>query len=240
MLLSEVASHQLPRFAIRLGQPLHRLDRVGEIAMTDRELQVPLILGFVGHAAGLPAPPDRITRRPPVSAGDWLCARIRAITACMHPAKPDDSGFKRQVVFRVGSDDWTLLQRAASEHGSIQAALLAAIRRLAAPPPEPPTADPATATLTEPDAEPVAEATPTNSDPPDGREEIGAREAATILGLKTSTISGYIRTGRLPGRYDAEPTWRGWLTTHAAVTAYAKQRLAPDDQRERRSDADSR
>jgi hypothetical protein len=45
-----------------------------------------------------------------------------------------------------------------------------------------------------------------------------------ILGLKASTIKGYIRSGRLAGHYDGEPRWRGWLTTRPAVDAYAKVR----------------
>ena len=48
-------------------------------------------------------------------------------------------------------------------------------------------------------------------------EEITAREAAAILGIKPDSVRGYIRSGRLPGRYDGEPTWRGWLTTREAV-----------------------
>jgi hypothetical protein len=51
-------------------------------------------------------------------------------------------------------------------------------------------------------------------------EEITAREAATILGIKPDSVRGYIRCGRLPGRYDGEPTWAGWLTTREAVDRY--------------------
>lgn len=58
----------------------------------------------------------------------------------------------------------------------------------------------------------------------DPHEEIRVREAAKLLGLKTDTVSGYIRSGRLPGRYDAAPSWRGWLTTRGAVTEYERTR----------------
>jgi len=47
---------------------------------------------------------------------------------------------------------------------------------------------------------------------------------SSMLGLKTSTINGDIRSGRLPGRYDGEPHWRGWLTTRQAVADYAAAR----------------
>ena len=55
-------------------------------------------------------------------------------------------------------------------------------------------------------------------------EELTAREAANALGLKTSTVSGYIRSGRLPGRYEGAPTWRGWMTTRSAVDEYLKRK----------------
>ncbi len=58
-------------------------------------------------------------------------------------------------------------------------------------------------------------------------EEIRAREAARLLGLKTDTVAGYIRSGRLPGRYDAAPTWQGWVTTRAAVHAYQHRTHGP-------------
>ena len=142
----------------------------------------------------------------------------------MHTPTPTTTGFKRQVVFRIGPDDWPLLQAAANEHGSIQAAVIAALHALADPPsdgvdttaeaPAEALAAPAEHTLHKPTRQDPA-ATETAAD-----EEITAREAARILGLKTSTISGYIRTGRLPGRYASEPTWRGWLTTRAAVSNY--------------------
>jgi len=142
----------------------------------------------------------------------------------MHPPNPGQAGFKRQVVFRIGADDWPLLEAAAREHGSIQAAVLAGIRALTHPvasgtaPTEEtanPAAEPESATRVRP--HPAAKAARPNADPD---EEIPAREAAAVLGLKPGTISGYIRSGRLPGRYDAEPHWRGWLTTRGAITAY--------------------
>jgi hypothetical protein len=74
-------------------------------------------------------------------------------------------------------------------------------------------------------------ATPTRTPPVemaalDPHEEIRAREAAKLLGLKTDTVSGYIRSGRLPGRYDAAPGWRGWLTPRGAVIEYERTRRA--------------
>jgi len=117
----------------------------------------------------------------------------------MHPPNPGQAGFKRQVVFRIGADDWPLLEAAAREHGSIQAAVLAGIRALtheatakAAPekPPQQPDKPKSTPAVPAP-------VTPIPSTAhPDPDEEIPAREAAAVLGLKTSTISGYIRSGR--------------------------------------------
>jgi hypothetical protein len=142
----------------------------------------------------------------------------------MHPPHQSQAGFKRQVVFRIDADDWTLLEAAAAEHGSIQAAVLAGIRALtpstaneaqAEHTPEPAKAEPTTEEKSV-RQEPIAPAA-TATDP---GQEIPAREAAALLGLKTSTVSGYIRSGRLSGRYDGEPNWRGWLTTPDAVAAY--------------------
>ena len=63
----------------------------------------------------------------------------------MHTPTPSQAGFKRQVVFRIDADDWPLLEAAAREHGSIQAAVLAGLRALAAG-------------VTEPDPQPGAAA----------------------------------------------------------------------------------
>jgi excisionase family DNA binding protein len=122
-----------------------------------------------------------------------------------------------------------LLQAAAAEHGSIQAAVIAGLHALrpegtetSDEPPDPlPTSAPGEAlALGEPDG---LEATDTRPGlEPD--DEITAGEAAELLGLKANTIRGYIRTGRLPGRYDAAPDWRGWLVNRQAVTEYAEQR----------------
>ena len=94
-------------------------------------------------------------------------------------------------MIRVGPDDWPLRQQAAERHGSYQAALLAGLRSLTSP------------------------AAGFNLD-----EEIRAREAAKLLGLTTGTVAGYIRNGRIPGRYDDPPTWLGWVTTRRAVEAH--------------------
>jgi hypothetical protein len=163
--------------------------------------------------------------------GEWMNAATRAITTCMHPTDPDKAGFKRQVVFRIGADDWPALEAAAKEHGSIQAAVLAGIHALTKP--EPPAqvakakAEPKPATKPKPASTPASAATKPTAPPVDLEEEIRARDAAKLLSLKTSTISGYIRTGRMPGRYDDSlvrgpnsDAIRGWVTTRRAVEDY--------------------
>lgn len=142
----------------------------------------------------------------------------------MHPLNPKNTGFKRQVVFRIDADDWPLLQQAASEHGSIQAAVLAGLHTITAQAAEPSAPEPDSEAAPDGDPKPPAATQP--GDGLDPEEEIPAREAAALLGLKRNTVAGYIRSGRLPGRYDGEPTWRGWLSTRAAVEAYQKRRAA--------------
>jgi len=68
-------------------------------------------------------------------------ARMRAITTCVHTPTPGKAGFKRQVVFRIDADEWPLLEAAAREHGSIQAAVLAGLRALNPTPNKPATED---------------------------------------------------------------------------------------------------
>ena len=149
----------------------------------------------------------------------------------MHPSQQAQTGFKRQVVFRIGADDWSILEAAAREHGSIQAAVLAGIRALNLAQPAPSTEAPARTTgktkaapkqakrsRQMPAKETIAPLPETAALDP--HEEIRARDAAQLLGVKSGTVSGYIRSGRLPGRYDAAPSWRGWLTTRAAIEAY--------------------
>src|SRR5919108_1527311 len=101
---------------------------------------------------------------------------MRAITTCMHPPDPQKTGFKRQVVFRISTDDWPLLQQAAQEHGSIQAAVLAGLRALAqsADHGETRATEPARTTIppTRDDRERAGTATP--DDEGDPREEIPA------------------------------------------------------------------
>jgi hypothetical protein len=146
--------------------------------------------------------------------GDWLNASTRASFTSMHAPPPANPGFKRQVVFRLGLDDWPLLEAAAREHGSIQAAVLAGLRALdgAEPIPVEEVAGPCGVAAQPADVEP-----PPAGDPD---AELTAREAAALLGLKPSTIRGYIRSGRMPGRYDGEPGWGGWMTTRGAVEGY--------------------
>jgi hypothetical protein len=156
---------------------------------------------------------------------EWLNACTRAITSCMHAPDQGHAGFKRQVVFRIGAEDWPLLEAAAAEHGSIQAAVLAGLRNLTSPasaatPGESSRTRAAVEATAQPKrAKPArAAAAPPAADP---EEEISCREAGQLLGLRTSTISGYIRSGRLPGCYRDR-----WLTTRAAVEAYRQHRRA--------------
>lgn len=136
----------------------------------------------------------------------------------MNAPTPASPGFKRQVVFRLGVEEWPLLEAAVSEHGSMQAALLAGLRALN---PTPEERDPTEETRQKPRPsrrKPKRKAA--KSERSREEEEMSARDAAQLLGVKPDTVRGYIRTGRLPGRYEGEPTWRGWLTTRAAVESY--------------------
>lgn len=145
----------------------------------------------------------------------------------MHTPQPSRAGFRRQVVVRLDPEQSALLDRAASEHGSIQAALVAALHALAHQKTGPPSGAKAAET------QPVEPEPPTSTQEgqpkqpattPEDCEEVTAREAAAILGLKPGTVRGYIRNGRLAGRYDDSPTWLGWLTTRGAVADYAIRR----------------
>ncbi len=153
-------------------------------------------------------------------------AGMRAsVSGSMNARVPASPGFKRQVVFRLGVEEWPLLEAAIAEHGSMQAALLAGLRAL----------NPG---RQEGDHRPMAEKRPRKpqrSTPKAGRkgakaarptddEEMLARDAAELLSVKPDTVRAYIRTGRLPGHYEGEPTWRGWLTTRRAVEAYRRTR----------------
>ena len=139
-------------------------------------------------------------------------------------ANRSEPGFKRQVVIRVGADDWQLLQQAAEEHGSYQAALITGLRALTKPRIDTARAEAKAPSKPKPPSAPapLAIVPPISLD-----EEIRAREAAKLLGLKTSTVTGYIRSGRMPGRYDDPPTWLGWVTTRRAVEDYRKRLLKP-------------
>jgi hypothetical protein len=139
----------------------------------------------------------------------------------MHANTQPPAGFKRQVVIRIGAEDWPLLEAAAAEHGSLQAALLAGLHALQAPSTD------SKSTVKENEtterSTPRKRTTPPSASEADPAEEIHSGEAAKLLGLKTSTVSSYIRSGRLPGRYDAEPTWLGWMTTRGAVGEYLRR-----------------
>ncbi len=145
---------------------------------------------------------------------------------------PTPRGFRRQVVFRLGLEHWPLLEQAVEAHGSIQAAVLAGLRALGGLPTDRTPAE-ELRVLTPDRKEPGLSGKPwrretREAETPDAEassaDEIPAREAAGLLGLKSGTVRGYIRSGRLPGRYDGDPTWRGWLTTRSAVEAYRAQR----------------
>jgi hypothetical protein len=153
-------------------------------------------------------------------------ARKRAsVDASMNPDTPTPRGFRRQVVFRLDLEHWPLLEKAIAAHGSIQAAVIAGLEALGTPAADPPQtkAKRPVPPVEKPRRERgkvIEERGETPAAEANGAEEIPARDAARLLGLKTGTVSGYIRTGRLPGRYDEAPTWHGWLTTRAAVEAY--------------------
>jgi hypothetical protein len=143
----------------------------------------------------------------------------------MNSRLPTAPGFKRQVVFRIGAEEWPLLEAAVSEHGSIQAAMLAGLRALQDPPAVPlgpkrakESRDRRTEAEEGKDGEAssLAEAA--------REEEIPARTAADLLGLKPNTVRGYVRAGRLPGYYEGGPEGRGWLTTRSAVRRYKRKR----------------
>jgi hypothetical protein len=137
----------------------------------------------------------------------------------MHPRTPSPSGFKRQVVFRIGPDDWPLLEQAATEHGSIQAAILAGLHALNQTGKEPAETEFAPAETTEPPA--TAETPPLLS--VNREEEITAREAASLLELKAGTVRGYIRSGRLTGYYRNTLGSSSWMTTRGAVEDYRRE-----------------
>src|SRR5437763_279285 len=137
-------------------------------------------------------------------------AAMRASLTSMHAPAPANAGFKRQVVFRLAPEEWSLLEAAVSRYGTIQAAVVAGLRALGG---APPLDEPITETVFAPA---VSAKAPASAEHERGRsssvektarevEELTAREAAKALGLKTSTVSGYIRSGRLSGRYDAAP-----------------------------------
>jgi len=122
--------------------------------------------------------------------------------------------------------------RTAREYGSIQAALLAGLKALNAPPEQPAAAEaiPAAAARPCPKRKPTQQP-PTRAEPPtqtlDPDEEITAREAASQLDLKPSTVKSYIRNGKIDGRYDASPTWRGWVLTRREFERVRKRRRSP-------------
>jgi len=138
----------------------------------------------------------------------------------MQPRPASPASFKRQVVFRIGTDDWPLLEQAALEHGSIQAAILAGLRALNQPRKEQPKTEPIPAPAQT--AQPAATAQAPARPPMNRDEEITAREAASLLELKPGTVRGYIRSGRLSGYYRDTLGSSSWMTTRGAVQDYRR------------------
>jgi hypothetical protein len=139
------------------------------------------------------------------------------MTDRMHP-----SPFRRQVNFRVGADDWPLLEALAREHGGIQAGLLAAVRVYAVQRLQVASASPpAKAAEASPhgEAQSPADSGPETPQPSRSREpferrrpqaarrevarasvELNVLEAAPVLGLSPGSLRGAIRRGTRPGR----------------------------------------
>jgi hypothetical protein len=137
--------------------------------------------------------------------------------------KASGSYFRRQVVFRIGEDDWPYLEAAAREHGGIQAGIIAALRahaaqRLAAraeaalvadplgaedypsplvEQPHRPTAMRRRPELTRPDAE--IETTTAGSAAHE-LVELNLVEAAPVLGVTPASLRAQIKRGTRPGR----------------------------------------
>jgi hypothetical protein len=126
------------------------------------------------------------------------------------------SQFRRQVVFRIGEEDWPYLEAAAKEHGSIQAGIIAALRaqavRRLAPEAE---ATPTDVSPTPEVAVPARVEEPRRSSARSKVESHGARaacstaqdtvelnvaEAAPVLGLQPDSLRAAIKRGARPGR----------------------------------------
>jgi septal ring-binding cell division protein DamX len=149
-----------------------------------------------------------------------------SVSAGMSSRPQTPPGFRRQVVVRLDLEQWSLLEDAVAAHGSIQGAVMAGLRALtttseeAAPETERTAAKQEKPTKATPARKAETQLAPKSSPAEDESKEIPAREAAQLLGLKSSTVRSYIRSGRLPGRYDGDPTWNGWMTTREAVARY--------------------
>lgn len=130
-----------------------------------------------------------------------------------------ESGFRRQVCFRLGRDEWPLLEAAIRAHGGIQAALIAALRthaakllddqlRIVSEPAEP-------ARAAGPRRPPIADHHPRASarvarDPDirgDDLVELNLAEAAPGLGIKPASLRKQIKSGRRPGRQGTNGYW---------------------------------
>lgn len=138
----------------------------------------------------------------------------------MATARIPAGGFHRQVCFRVGPDDWPHLEALIASHGSLQAAMLAAIRTAARArlehtlaPVAPPArshmvagAAPAADEKPKPQrrhATPTRQASatrPAQAGTANGLVELNVGEAAALLGLSTDTLRNAIKTNKRPGR----------------------------------------
>lgn len=102
--------------------------------------------------------------------------------------------FRRQVVVRIPAEDWSLLEDAAREHGSQQAAVLAGLRELRRQRETPTTAKPAPRPAPprskEPPTDPPAPPTtpPGDADPDSDAWWTGFDEAGVILGLEGAPL----------------------------------------------------
>jgi hypothetical protein len=110
-----------------------------------------------------------------------------------------ESGFRRQVTFRIGPADAPLLELVAHAHGGIQAGIVAALRAHAAERLQPPLAPKPTVEPDAADGEPDA-ARPGEAAEGDGTVELNVGEAAHALGLTAASLRERIKRGKHPGR----------------------------------------
>jgi hypothetical protein len=132
-----------------------------------------------------------------------------------------DPGFRRQVCFRVGPDEWPLLEAAVRRHGGIQAALVAALRTHASlldkpsdpdigqrnDEPQAPSSLQSADTPPPPTSRKRARQTSVAAVQPTNLVELNLAEAAPLLGVTTATLRRQIKSGRRPGRQGENGYW---------------------------------